>query len=146
MEVLRIGGINRSLTLLSKQVPHVGIFWLLRGAGRASVLICDATPLREAEPYGDCLGHPGGHFEVWEGWRRLGARGLAKLGLPSCIVNHEYEDFPRGRIVYQCDERRFIVYADPRLHAPVHRAAISSRFGLDASTVHFALDAHYRRI
>lgn len=124
--------------------PQVGIFWLVPAPG-APVLLCDSTPWPQAEPYGVCLGHPRGHFETWEAWRALGMRCLGRLGLPACILGYEYEDFPRGRIVYQRDSEEFIIYADPRLHRPRLRRAILARFALEPVPVRFAVDAHYRR-
>ncbi len=125
--------------------PHVGIFWLVTVPGGAPVFVTDATPLAEAEPYGDCLGHARGHFEVWEAWQRLGVAGLARLGLPASIVDHDYAYFPRGRIVYRRESGLFVAYADPGLHTPRSRAVILARFHLDRAKVRFALDAHYRR-
>lgn len=135
-------GLPSSLTPAS--TPLVGIFWQVPAPG-GPVLVCETTPLRDAEPYGACLGHAWGHFETWEAWRRLGVHGLARLGLPACILDHDYEDFPRGRIVYQCGTGIFILYADPRLHTPRSRARIRSRFHLECAKVRFARDAHYRR-
>lgn len=128
----------------ARPTPQLGIFWLVPAPG-GPVLLCDSTPLSQAEPYGACLGHPRGHFETWEAWRALGMRGLARLALPACILDHEYEDFPRGRIVYQCGTGIFILYADPGLHTPRRRCAILARFALEAARVRFAVDAHYRR-
>ena len=73
---------------------------------------------------------------------RMASRGW---GSPPCILDHDYEDFPRGRIVYQCGTGIFILYADPRLHTPRSRARIRSRFHLERAKVRFARDAHYRR-
>lgn len=50
------------------------------------MLVTDLTPLAEAEPYGAFLTHPRGHYEVWEGWRRLGPAGLARRGLPVLVA------------------------------------------------------------
>jgi len=33
-------------------------------------LLIDSTSLAEAEPYGDFLTHPRGHYEVWSRWQR----------------------------------------------------------------------------
>jgi hypothetical protein len=89
----------------------VGIFWGIPD-GQTYTLVLDRTPLSEAEPYGEALTHPRGHYEVWEQWRRLGPAGLARRNLPTAIVWHEYEHFPRGRVVYRIREQHFIVYAD----------------------------------
>lgn len=129
--------------------PHtppaqVGLFWRVGEAAGPAVLVSVGIGLDAAEPYGAFLGHPGGHCDIWEGWRRLGVGGLLRQGLPACIASHEYEDFPRGRIVYHCPTRSFTVYIDRRLNAPAQRRAIVSRFGLSAQTVRFAFDPHYR--
>jgi hypothetical protein len=43
----------------------VGIFWGMRNARDIS-LITDKTDLSNAEPYGEFLTHPKGHYEFWE--------------------------------------------------------------------------------
>jgi hypothetical protein len=77
--------------------PHVGIFWLLNGK-----LLIDSVPLGEAEPYGDHLTHPRSHIDVWEQWR-LGGKVPAES---------EYEEFPRGRVMYNTKTQRFTLLAD----------------------------------
>src|SRR4051812_44130878 len=98
--------------------PCVGIVWGVADDDNPLRLVTDLTPLTEAEPYGECLTHPGGHYDVWERWRRLGPAALARRGLPALIAWHEYEHFPRGRVVYDVGTRRFTLYADRRLQAP----------------------------
>jgi hypothetical protein len=48
--------------------------------------------------------------------------------LQKAILEHEYETFPRGRIVYHATDRRFILYADQRLHHPLTIATIANKF------------------
>ena len=120
--------------------PSVGIFWRVGG-----VLVTDRSTLAEAEPYGDCLTHAAGHYERWEQWRKLGATRLAALGLPAQIASTEYDEWPRGRIVYEKPARRFVLYADRRLQTPDVIAAVRSAFGLDNSEAIVRSDAHYRR-
>lgn len=119
----------------------VGIFW---GVGPDLVLVTASTPLDQAEPYGNCLTHPGGHLETWEAWRALGPAGLARRGLPAAIARHEYEHFPRGRVVFHRLARRFTAYADRRLLGPGCRARILAAFRLPPARTAFATDAHYR--
>ena len=80
-----------------KEKPHVGIFWLISGKP-----LIDSTPLGEAERYGDFLTHPRGHAEVWKQYQRNG------------IVSQEieYEEPPRGRVMYNTKARRFRFLAD----------------------------------
>jgi len=60
------------------------------------------------------------------------------------IVDHEYENFPRGRIVHEIKTGRFIVYADRRLQQGPVITNIAERFGLASGTYVVRSDAHYR--
>lgn len=128
--------------------PSVGIVWgLPDGDGGPLLLVTDRTPLAEAEAYGEFLTHPRGHHEAWEDWRQLGPAGLARRGLPAAIAWHEYEHFPRGRVVFGTAAGRFTLYADLRLRAP---AAVLRRvlgaFGLDPARCDVRPDPHYRGV
>ena len=128
---------------MSASGASVGIFWGVPEAG-ATVLVTDATPLSEAETYGECLTHPHGHYEVWEVWRALGPAGLRRHALPVAIADHEYEEFPRGRIVYMVREQLFTLYADRHLQQPELIAQLVDRFGLAGRRHVVRSDAHYR--
>lgn len=124
--------------------PSVGIFWGLRERDGPWELVYAALPLSEAEPYGDCLTYPGAHYDVWEGWRRLRPAGLRKRGLPAMIASHEYEHFPRGRIVYETMPHRFVLYADRRLHRPMIIHQLRRAFGLVDANVIVRSNSHNR--
>ena len=85
------------MTQSDNNQPMVGIFWLFRGR-----LIIDASPLPEAEPYGDCLTHRNSHIDYWTEQQRLGV-------VPKEI---EYEEPPRGRVVFHTKTARSTLYAD----------------------------------
>jgi hypothetical protein len=113
-----------------EDVPHVGIFWLLNGK-----LIIDSTPLDEAEPYGDHLTHSRSHIDVWEQWRLS-----AKVPRES-----EYEEFPRGRVMYNTKTQRFTLLADRcilRDKDVVSR--IISELHLPGENTDKGTDEHYR--
>lgn len=127
-------------------LPCVGIVWAMRdGAGPVRVVV-DCTPLAEAEAYGDFLTHPRGHHEVWEGWRRLGPAGLARRGLPASIAWHEYERFPRGRVVFDTRGEGFTLYADRRLQGRGVVERVLGAFGLDRARCAVRADQHYRAV
>lgn len=109
--------------------PKVGIFWLVNGR-----LIFDASPVSGAETYGDCLGHAKSHLEYWTELQR------ARI-IPA---DTEYEDLPRGRIVFNARAGQFILYADKCIREKstvVHK--ILRIFSLPYDTV-MSSDEHYR--
>jgi hypothetical protein len=122
----------------------VGIFWGVPRSVESWIIVSDATELQDAESYGDFLTHPHGHYEVWEAWQRLGSVGLKQKGLPLAILQSEYEQLPRGRIVYRKLTHDFIVYADRKLQRPKIIAEIAERFSLTSCTFTVQSDAHYR--
>jgi hypothetical protein len=90
-----------SSNLDSRQQQMVGIFWLVDGR-----LIVDDSPLSEAVPYGDCLTHRTGHIDFWTEQQRLGT-------VPRDV---EYEEHPRGRVVYNAKAQRFYLLVDRCIH------------------------------
>ena len=122
----------------------VGVVWGVADGDKALYLVTDLTPLAEAEPYGDCLTHPRGHYEIWETWRQLGPAKLVKNGLPALITWHEYEDFPRGRVVFDTVTGRFTLYADRKLQTPSVVSDIQQAFRLNPELCDVRSDPHYR--
>jgi hypothetical protein len=100
-------------TAVAPTPPAVGIFWRVNG-----VLVIDRSTLDEAEPYGDCLTHAAGHYERWQEWQAFGTAQLAAVGYPNSIAWTEYDQWPRGRIVFEIPTRRFVLHADRRLQKP----------------------------
>ena len=107
-------------------------------------LVTKTTPLTDAEGYGDFLTHSGGHYEVWEAWRRLGPASLAARGLPRAIIWHEDKHFPRGRVVFHRPTARFTIYADRVLQTGPIMTNIMALFHLERARCDIKSDAHYR--
>jgi hypothetical protein len=97
----------------------------------------------QGEPYGDFLTHPRGHYDVWSSWQTLSAAALAKQDIPQAVAYHEYEDFSRGRIVFQIKSGQFIVYADRRLQRSDVVTDIATLFAIAPGTFLVRSDAHY---
>jgi len=110
----------------------VGIFWLL-----GDRLILDTSPLSEAEPYGDCLGHRTSHIDYWTAQQRFG----------TVSREIEYEDPPRGRVVFNKRTQRFDLYADrcildrkaviKRIMEAMHLPASQTSIGTDGHSGHY---------
>jgi hypothetical protein len=122
--------------------PSVGIFWMVEtGLGEARLLTAGCL-LEAAEPYGDCLTFADGHYDVWARWRKARGDDRAVQGL---VRSYEYEDWPRGRIVFDQTKGRFILYADRKLLLPETLALIRKRFSIAAEDSVVETDYHYQR-
>jgi len=77
--------------------PEVGIFWVVD-----SKPVIDGTPLNEAEDYGGFKTHARSHDQMWSVFRRNNI-------VPRDL---EYDEVPRGRVVYDIKTRTFTFYAD----------------------------------
>lgn len=80
-----------------KAQPQVGIFWLLNGR-----LIIHGVALEEAELFGSRFFNAPGHDTYWD---LLRDRGLVPTDL-------EYDEPPRGRVIYDAIGDRYYFYAD----------------------------------
>jgi len=81
---------------VSAKTPSVGIFFGVMHKD-VPVILHEATPLATAEDYGLCKTHPLGHLATWDASR-------AALSLQG-----QYDDYPRGRIVFDTSRLHFIV-------------------------------------
>jgi hypothetical protein len=108
--------------------PKVGIFWLL-----SQKLVVDSTPVGGAENYANCKTHGRSHQEYWDQLTRAGS-----------IADGDYEEHPRGRVVYHTETGQFTIYADKcivRKKAVVKK--IVRQMHLPTGTV-ISTDSHYR--
>jgi hypothetical protein len=121
--------------------PSVGIFWVVGIAPGETRLLAAGCPLEAAEPYGDFLTFPDGHYETWGRWRRTKDSDAA---LRALVRTFEYEDWPRGRIVFDRARERFVLYADRKLIQTNAIARIEKRFAISAEQVTVETDFHYQ--
>ena len=119
--------------------PKVGIFWFV-----GSKMVASGCGLEAAEVADDWLDYPGGHAEHWDEWRAAGSAWLKYNGMPVEILSSEYDEHPRGRIVYDRRKRRFLLYADRRLQTSGRLAEICGTFALPDGAVDVLSDPHYR--
>jgi hypothetical protein len=119
----------------------VGIFWVVETDTGEARLLAAGCSLEAAEPYGDFLTFADGHYEVWEGWRDVKEPDLALWGV---VRTFEYEDWPRGRIVFDQMKKHFILYADRKLMLPGTIAQIRTRFAISPDRTMVKPDFHYQ--
>jgi hypothetical protein len=106
----------------------VGIFFLVDDQ-----LLLDAVPLEHGDPYGDTIGH-GSHYEFWDAF-------IPRTELERRFKTRAYDAYPRGRVVYFTQKKRFVVYADRCLGRDTLQR-LAEQFGI-AEPV-FARDEHYQ--
>jgi hypothetical protein len=64
--------------------------------------------------------------------------------LRALVRSYEYEDWPRGRIVFDRSRDLFIIYADRKLRTPATIARIETQFHLPAQRIKVQSDWHYQ--
>ena len=64
--------------------------------------------------------------------------------LRALVRSYEYEDWPRGRIVFDQSRDLFILYADRKLMTPATIARIKAQFHLQEERTEVKSDFHYQ--
>ncbi len=126
--------------MIENASPLIGIFWMISAAGGPRLLAASCT-LDKAEPGGDFLNFGPGHYEIWQGWRQSRELDAAARAV---VRAHEYEDWPRGRIVFDRTKNRFILYCDRKLMRPETIEQIQKRFRLPLERTDVEADFHYQ--
>jgi hypothetical protein len=91
--------------------------------------------------YRNCLTYIPGHYETGYHWRR---DRTVDPALRAIVRSYEYEDWPRGRIVFDRARDLFILYADRKLMTPATIARIATHFHLPAERTEVQPDLHYQ--
>ncbi|HQT80149.1 MAG TPA: hypothetical protein PLD10_24170 [Rhodopila sp.] len=120
---------------------QVGIFWRIAVAGGYRPLI-DSVPVKQGEPYGEFQAY-GGHQEFWCRLAGPAAAQLRKSGIPEAVRWSEYEEWPRGRIVFHIPSGRVMLYADRKRRKVDIISEIMGRFPLAADQTDVRGDPHY---
>lgn len=106
----------------------VGIFWVYDG-----LVLASSVGLENADQSGSFFDSPENHVDVWPRIQRQRAE----------LNGLEYFSVPRGRVVFNQDERRFTVYLDKVLMTPDIQEQIRVAFSLPEAETRFERDAHY---
>ena len=108
----------------------VGIFFKV-----SSEFLIDALPVAAGEPYGDAIQYSG-HYDYHEDL-------IPTIPAEYKFKSHDYDFYPRGRVVYFQASEGFTLYSDPCLtQEDIDR--IITLFNLDGQKVNIAADEHYR--
>jgi hypothetical protein len=113
--------------------PRIGIFWLHFKDGQFKTFFSEPITLEFGEDYGAFIVAAQEHYNIWEALKK---HGFAPR-------NSEYEDLPRGRVAYDKEALRYVVYTGKYLKANM-KSAIISDFKLKANT-RWETDLHYNQ-
>jgi hypothetical protein len=129
----------------STDAGMVGPFWVVEADGQAAIIAL-AVPLEQADVYGGMLTVDTGHLDYWSALARRGTRALREAGLPTAPIWSEYEEWPRGRVLYDRVAQRFVIRADCQLHQLRFMRLIADHFGLVIADATVLSDDHYRSV
>lgn len=114
---------------MNNGTAKVGIFFKV-----GNEFLIDAVPLAEGEPYGDAIQY-GGHYDFHENVEPSTPRERR-------FKAHDYDYYPRGRVVCFPNKNTFTLYADPCL-TPDDLNRIIGLFALEDQSIEVAEDEHY---
>ena len=106
----------------------VGIFWVYLGE-----LIALPVPYEAGIDDGLFVNGPAGHAEAWERLQRQNPR----------LLLFEYDEIPRGRVLFDKAKARYVVYLDRTLFNRTTQQAVLSAFALPEAQTVFRTDLHY---
>jgi len=115
-------------------VGQVGIFWILDGhiPQTGDDIIRESVPYTHGEEYGDFINGWSAHVDFWALVQRI------------FTTNLEYDEVPRGRVVYSKRDDTFLVYGSKAFVADkAQRGRILEMFNLPEEKTVFRSDEHY---
>jgi hypothetical protein len=118
---------------------YVGPYWFVRDDSGRVLLMAHRCALAQAEQYGDFLTCPHGHYDVWERWRASSPTGR----IAAIVRDYKYEEWPRGRVVFNSIQGQFIVYADRQISQDELQRVLEY-FGIPTGRVVSMRDGHYQ--
>ena len=109
-------------------IGRVGIFWVFNGK-----VLAATYPLQDGQKYGDAINGLTDHVKYWPQFQKR---------LPA-LRHLEYQDVPRGRVLFMRPTKKYHVYMDKVLHYLKTKRALLKKFELPLRTTRFLMDAHY---
>jgi hypothetical protein len=119
---------NPKRSLAKMPAGKVGIFWVFQ-----DMLLPGTFALSEGVEYGDAINGATDHVHCWPKFQES----------HPALSDVEYQDVPRGRVLFMKPHRQFHVYMDKVLHTQKIKRALMKEFQLPAVGTKFLTDAHY---
>ncbi len=109
-------------------MPLVGIFWF-----HQQTILAKTCKITEGiQGVHGLIDSPFDHWKIWE-----------EMPKPSALWELEYHQLPRGRVIYDVNQKKARVYLDKNLAKETLKEIIRSHFQLSNYTICWLLDSHY---
>jgi len=108
--------------------PKVGVFWSHNGRIRAGTAL-----VKDGEDDGFFINYPFSHYQYWN---------ILQKNYPELKIL-EYDEVPRGRVIFSKEENMFLIYMDRALFSEKIKQKILREFALDKTKTRFGTDMHY---
>jgi len=109
--------------------PRIGIFWYYK-----KKLLTYSLPAAEVEEQSGFVDVDAGHCDVWPTFQKL----------DQDLKQYEYEELPRGRVLYDSGKGKYKVYtSNATIQAKGFQELILQTFNLPAHGTIFESDLHY---
>ena len=113
----------------SPRQPKIGIFWYYR-----KKLLTYSQPVADVAEDCGFIDVAMGHIDFWKTLQKL----------DPTLKDLEYEEIPRGRVLFDAGKKRYKVYSSKKLIAdPAFRKLVLRTFNLTVSETAFVSDLHY---
>ena len=110
----------------------IGVFWIF-----GNKLFFETQKLEDIKSINGFKDSDLSHYQVWD---------KIKNRHPKFYL-YEYENIPRGRVVYNIEENQFIIYCNENiLREGISKKLILENFGLMDEKYIFKKDGHYKII
>jgi len=108
----------------------IGIFWIYK-----QEIYLKSISMDTVKAINNFIDSDFSHYQVWD---EISSQNKD-------FYLYEYEDIPRGRVVYDIEKLRYIVYSnDDIINSSKAKKLIIEAFNLNASNVIFQYDMHYK--
>lgn len=113
-------------------MSKIGVFWLFDGE-----VFGETTTLADAQQsVPGLLDSDATHVAVWEKYGNF-------TDSSPILAHYDYQDIPRGRVLYQVRKQRFLVYLDKALMSKEIKSTIAEYFGFTPQQADWKRDLHY---
>ncbi|MCK7460016.1 hypothetical protein [Idiomarina aminovorans] len=113
-------------------MTNIGVFWCFQGQ-----VFGEPTSLDEAsQAVSGLLDSIATHVEVWDEHNQFRV-------VDPILGQYDYQEVPRGRVLYQVNKQRVLVYLDRTLMTKSIKVAIADYFGFVAKQADWKSDLHY---